>query len=157
MKLFIRYSASCLDFLNIRLIHTKIIEMGNYLWECKTKTVIGITLNVVLNPSLLGWSIQPSLAGGPVVRVLLCMHHWEQLVAQRKGTAPIISSLGLGFANLCPHLCSPFGRLSVNQKSVKMSVWQWFLIAILSSVSPFKKIFHFHFSFFLNSVKMSAW
>ena len=63
-------------------------------------------------------SDQSSLAGagGPVVRVLLCMHHWEQLVAQRKGTAPIISSLGLGFANLCPHL-SMFGLWSVVSQS----------------------------------------
>ena len=50
------------------------------------------------------------------MRVLLCMHHWEQLVAQRKGTAPIISSLGLGFANLCPHL-SMFGLWSVVSQS----------------------------------------
>ena len=50
------------------------------------------------------------------MRVLLCMHHWEQLVAQRKGTAPIISSLGLGFANLWPHL-SMFGLWSVVSQS----------------------------------------
>ena len=50
------------------------------------------------------------------MRVLLCMHHWEQLVAQRKGTAPIISSLGLAFANLCPHL-SMFALWSVVSQS----------------------------------------
>ena len=144
MILFIRYSASCLDFLNIRLIHTKIIEMGNYLWECKTKTVIGITLNVVLNPSLLGWSIQPSLAGGPVVRVLLCMHHWEQLVAQRKGTAPIISSL-------CKSLPSSYVRPLVGCQSIK-SLWK--CQCDNDSLSPFyhqsvhlkkSSIFTFHF------------